>query len=1806
MANPGENVQVRYFTRTADKGIKTEKTDRARTTQSKRIKYSGVKESPGLDKAPLIPRDCTVFKFEAIFENQEAGHYYISWKLKLRPWFSVPWGFHAQAIITYKGDSGDRTGSLDVLIPKERIEKLKPNSWQEISIQEQLIIHPHRGNSATVKLVLKNNEPPEKAGKVKKAIKAEKYSKKGGSEEKYGSFLISNVSIHPFHKRKRNRNRQDIDCAESFIKTINTSRADNTPISRISAAPNANLIATLCVENNIIHVRIWDYSRTQTHLRDSKLSFSGEAPKVVKGIPCESKVSKLPLGISLSPDGKQLAVFQEPEIGDWGAGAAVKEATFKFQLISLDNSVSKSGPGNTEACVISMDEESKISVLQSFVGFAKFLPSTDRGQPKDSDKNSDANNRQSLFAACNGIYLDVFDCSQIGWRHLHSITLADLPHHLSRRITCQMMVESMGPTIFLWLEGKDTCSTWSVKNGANVSRLSSWEDNVNFADHVHRSNLKIAISPDESIIALSGTDGTIRTFFTKSGIEINSIRFNKSKIEYLGFISQDDHERILVIVQNELTRKSKVRVCDPLDLNIRTKFHIVPIPTAGTTLLLSPSCEHPKSDNKPMVCAAEGAVLRFYNIQRKYPGPIGSPEYPIVERKKKVEVNVESNNKDVTGAEPGYKETVIYELNVFPDVKPLGGVGKRDYWILHVSLFRKTKNSEFDNKELFNFVPEPWLRIPTSRYAPEDLLTVYFLPCNTRFVVIGFQSIQIWALPSRKYSNVTLLAFWSKPKDFKSLIRCSLSHHELSKEFHEISDAFVSDTDTDDTPDWDSTQLKVIMLDESEEKVILPGRSHSHHGIIPCYHSIHLLAAAYSIASENEAFKLHADALVQFAARHINRVMPFKDVMPFKNVKPKECRIEKSSESIVSEADGEDADGDKGSGMAGSEIEDSEKVGILRLLLNNPSFQCMGNPFLKALLSTGSWIPREEPSTSPIGQAMHVENHEIVNALVISCIDNAKKRHPAYLKPAIKLLDKLKERYLPLTAKMFSETSHIKVKNKSYVTNNAIVAKPPYQVWKSCDTPWHKYTNPVFRLRTQLPFHSSQQKTRVGLLSWPVKPKRIESFAESGGSTGGENELHKKKEHNYDIYVTPFPTLSTYSKENRSKFTIIAGTELLDNPAMVATLQFKCFSSLVAQIRANVGIDKYLSGWDTIIYTVIGLGGVCLLYELWKCFLDWERYVHYWHNRLSLFSFCLSTIGCILSLIAYHGPHDVQGPDQIWWISFAILGVYINVLFEFKVFQPVGVFVYTLIRISIKIIWFLAIFGLSLVAFTHAFLHILHTRKDSCAILTGDNQTACEAAQTEFPQNPFLALLATYFFIAGIYDPLNNDLEPADPDYSVKILLAIFIAFTVILMMNLLIAIMNDGFSESKEEGQLTWLRQWSQVIVEVELFTMSRSQRENRDLFPDYIYYGAIPQDVEEYERKGSAKRPSDGTTDDKVSTNSAKDDLQQRNLLTVRQDVKHLLRNQLRIENLMSKAHSTAEINSRNSIQDATSGATSSATGDDKIQPKTFYLYYDDDIYGAVLEDKDTRAKYLMELLYCTETRNYYVYYHHDRIDFRLSGPYGTMEDAKRTFQDSYKEKFGVEWIGRKEAKYERWTYDEETYKATEEAEDVEEAVGGTEIKVGIGATVISSDITKAFKYAVRVFTPHEAYADESTGTEDTAKKDTAPRAKSGVDRLCPIFKISHVCYEGEEEYSAALTEKKSGKTCVIQLLRSGEIEVYYVYYRYGETDSHFNGSYKDINIAKDAFKDVFKKKFDIEWSEREAAYSGNFMSADFIAMK
>ena len=83
-----------------------------------------------------------------------------------------------------------------------------------------------------------------------------------------------------------------------------------------------------------------------------------------------------------------------------------------------------------------------------------------------------------------------------------------------------------------------------------------------------------------------------------------------------------------------------------------------------------------------------------------------------------------------------------------------------------------------------------------------------------------------------------------------------------------------------------------------------------------------------------------------------------------------------------------------------------------------------------------------------------------------------------------------------------------------------------------------------------------------------------------------------------------------------------------------------------------------------------------------------------------------------------------------------------------------------------------------------------------------------------------------------------------------------------------------------------------------------------------------------------------------------------------------------------------------------------------------KTSYVYYDEDVYDAVLTERSTGVTYVTQLLYSSEEHVYYVYVRWGETDYKLEGPHKTIEAAKEAFQVTYKDNFGVQWTERETA--------------------------------------------------------------------------------------------------------------------------------------------------------------------------------------------
>lgn len=69
-------------------------------------------------------------------------------------------------------------------------------------------------------------------------------------------------------------------------------------------------------------------------------------------------------------------------------------------------------------------------------------------------------------------------------------------------------------------------------------------------------------------------------------------------------------------------------------------------------------------------------------------------------------------------------------------------------------------------------------------------------------------------------------------------------------------------------------------------------------------------------------------------------------------------------------------------------------------------------------------------------------------------------------------------------------------------------------------------------------------------------------------------------------------------------------------------------------------------------------------------------------------------------------------------------------------------------------------------------------------------------------------------------------------------------------MLNVLIAILSDVINMAREQGKRRWLRELAQVIVEIERSMLLPWERLDPHWFPEFIFYGADPDTVKEWEK--------------------------------------------------------------------------------------------------------------------------------------------------------------------------------------------------------------------------------------------------------------------------------------------------------------------------------------------------------------------
>ncbi|KAG0004132.1 hypothetical protein BGZ65_000871, partial [Modicella reniformis] len=222
------------------------------------------------------------------------------------------------------------------------------------------------------------------------------------------------------------------------------------------------------------------------------------------------------------------------------------------------------------------------------------------------------------------------------------------------------------------------------------------------------------------------------------------------------------------------------------------------------------------------------------------------------------------------------------------------------------------------------------------------------------------------------------------------------------------------------------------------------------------------------------------------------------------------------------------------------------------------------------------------------------------------------------------------------------------------------------------------------------------------------------------------------------------------------------------------------------------------------------------------------------YNFISLAAAICPIFGCFLFLMTAPGEiHEDTGvdggPSQIWIMAFSIFFLYFDMLLELRVMRHFGVTVNIISNITRRILCFMLIFALALVGFTHALMYVLHTRRyrpcenDSCEYID---------YPPEYPTEFFSALSATYFFLAGRYEPINVSFEKGT--YGFKLMMVVFYFYSSILFFN---------------------------ILIEVETHVMTKSDRKRSDYYPKQIYYWASEEQVVKFHSKYSVCDASSGS---------------------------------------------------------------------------------------------------------------------------------------------------------------------------------------------------------------------------------------------------------------------------------------------------------------------------------------------------------
>ncbi|KAL7310470.1 hypothetical protein PS15m_009966 [Mucor circinelloides] len=279
------------------------------------------------------------------------------------------------------------------------------------------------------------------------------------------------------------------------------------------------------------------------------------------------------------------------------------------------------------------------------------------------------------------------------------------------------------------------------------------------------------------------------------------------------------------------------------------------------------------------------------------------------------------------------------------------------------------------------------------------------------------------------------------------------------------------------------------------------------------------------------------------------------------------------------------------------------------------------------------------------------------------------------------------------------------------------------------------------------------------------------------------------------------------------------------------------------------------SGHLACIILMFISGGILLVQELHQLLKSHSKsaYLASLYNIIDISAFVLPAVTFWQIL------YNVDHLDEV--SSVATLILWLHGILRLRVISLFGVTLETIIQLVKSVYKVLVIMLLVIIAFTNSFMVLLSRRDDSFfqeqfegTLNLTDSGLAAEnsmsyndvSANNNFG-NPFKSFSMLWFFIFGVWDPINDG--DAGDDYMVMVLAILFSFLTALIFFNLVIALMSSKVEEVRTRGKKVWISHFAAIVAEIEQLWCTKYENRCRKNNPTFIYYIAKTSDIKKKE---------------------------------------------------------------------------------------------------------------------------------------------------------------------------------------------------------------------------------------------------------------------------------------------------------------------------------------------------------------------